>query len=173
MITAASLYSQANVTPEAFGINIVPPEVQGYEARKQLVLDYLETVIIPAANSEVSVPFTRASSGSGLPLSCEVILRRYPSIGIIGCDRVNEGLQLLYDEAVKSYARSEINKQVSSNSKSYDDDSDQDRKFADDKLDKLISSVQDIVTGESDIIDITPADLNAQNTQSVKTVFYF
>lgn len=148
MVTAESIYDEANIAPTDLGKKVVPASVRDPEEQRQLSIEHIRVRILPGAMSEVDVPLLKASRGYTLPFPDNVVLRKYPTLDTVQVANVNSSMQTLYDEAVKSYARAEIYKQVASQSKGYDEDSDTDRKTADAQLLKLLSSVDDILIGD-------------------------
>lgn len=173
MITAEQLYKQANINPTDFGEEIVPATVTNPSQQRDLAIAHIEALILPGAVSEVSVPLMMVSRGSDLPLPLEDIVARYPDLegDVDAQNAINASMQTLYDEAVTSYARSEINKQVSTNTKSYDEDSDQDRKQGDAKLQKLLDLVVSILAGTPDILPPENFATRPLPSVGVKTTF--
>jgi len=174
MITPEKLFSISNIVPSDFGKEVIPVDVTDPEEQMTLALAHISDVVLPGAESEVSVPVMRASEGYGIPLPESVVRTRYPNISDAGIASINSQLQTLYDEAVKSYARSEINKQVSSSSKGYDEDSDAGRETADAQLQKLLDTLTDILSA-SKVDNTSPEKLNSglQPSRSMKTSFTF
>lgn len=175
MVTAESIFTQANMVPTDFGKVIIPPTITIPSEQRDLALAHIEGKILPAATSEVLGPLMKASGGYFLPFPDSVIIRKYPlkegdPTGIVA---ITDQIQALYDAAVTAYAQSEINNQISTNQKSYDEDSSQDRKVADARLEKLLDMVNDIVFGSpepptatSGTIPDRRASLSVQNVYS-------
>lgn len=172
MITAEDLFKQANISPTDFGVDIVPPGTED-ELARVFAIEHIDELILPGAVGDVSVPFAQAANGYDLPLPLEVVMARYPRFTQNNVDAYNDQLQALYDAAVVSYARSEINKQVASNSGTYDQDADQDRKIGDQKLAKLIESVSDIVRYFEIGPGVGTKNRRAMPSMSVSTGFTF
>lgn len=173
MINAESIYVIANVSPTDFGVEVVPSIVVDPVIQRNLAVSYIDTNVLPSAISEVSVPFLKVSGGQQLPVPDDIILRRYPAMtDMDDRDAVNDMLQTLWDTAAKSFARAEINKLVATNAKAYDEDSDQDRRIANQQLKKLLEAVHDILTGEPN--QPLTGDLGSRSSSfSQNTVFGF
>lgn len=143
MVTAESIFEVANMEPGDFGRNIVDPDL-GDTAQLAAAIAHIQSKVLPAAIAEVALPFTSAAQGNSLPLPDEPLLKRYPTSSQEMRALVNSKLSDLYDATVTSYALSFIDKQISTNQKSYDEDSDSARKTADAQLKKLIDALADI-----------------------------
>lgn len=142
-ITAEDLYRQSEVRPSDFGKDIVPP--RGTEDEKRaLAVDHIEKKVLPLAIAEVEVPYLKASGGYSIPLPDAIVLARYPKMNPAGILSINAQLASLYDAAVLSYGRSEINKQINTNAAEYDKDSDQDRIQGNQRLEKLLCFITDL-----------------------------
>lgn len=135
MITAQRLIAAAQIKPVDLGIYLADSPSFADATREEIdaaeqfaLVQKVETEILPGAISEVRVPVFEAAS-----LGFEE-----GTTALIGA---GDDFNLLFDLAVLSYGRSEINKQIDSNSKTYDADSDQDRIQGNDRLKKLIASV--------------------------------
>ena len=105
---ATSLYKAASLDPAQFGAEIVDPESDATQQRQQ-VLDYIDSDVLPGAKSEVSVPFREAT---GYGTIVDFAAARFASLGDSARDALIAEGEALYDAAVKSYARSELNKTV-------------------------------------------------------------
>jgi hypothetical protein len=145
MLTAAALYKAASLDPAQFGPEIVDLESAADEQRQQ-VLDYIDSDILPGAKSEVSVPFREAT---GYGTVAEFVNVRFPSLSATAREELLTEGEALYDAAVKSYARSELNKVVDTDSEAYDKDSDQDRIQGNQRLAKLITWAQTVENSTS------------------------
>lgn len=148
-VTAEQVFLQSNIDAEEFGTQIIPTTLSADEKRQAAIL-HIDTNILPGAKSDVEIPVRKAARGNTLPLPTSLIKRKYPDLDEDGADNLNTQMQFLYDEAVKSYARSEVNKQVATNRQSYDEDADQDRKIADDRVAKLLMLLEDIFLAQDD-----------------------
>lgn len=134
MVTALSLYQASQLEPAALGEDII--DIDDTDAdQRSAAIDWVDSAILPGADSEVSVPFLRAT---GYDNVADFINLVFPSVASLTRTGWIAKGQALYDFAVTSYGRSEINKCINSNSKTYDDDSDQDRIQGNQRLQKLI-----------------------------------
>jgi hypothetical protein len=144
-ITAERLYQAAQLEPGDLGEDVVSPEL-GDEAQKQAALDWLTENVLPIADAEVSVPFLKVC---GYDTIAGFINGRFSSV--LEATRtgwIAKG-NALYDGAVLSYGRSEINKSIDSNDQSYDRDSDQDRIQGNQRLEKLLDWASALIESES------------------------
>lgn len=151
MLTAEQVYLQANINPSDFGTEIIPYDAVE-EDQKRLAIAHIETYILPAAVSNVEVPWLQVAHGSSLPFPLAVLVHKYPGVDQSRADEINLQLSNLRDSTILSYARSEIMKQVATNNKSYDTDSDQDRRNGDMKLAQLLDMVKTIVTANPGVV---------------------
>lgn len=153
-LTAEQLYQASQLEPADLGEDVVSPELDNEEA-KAAMLAWITANVLPGANAEVSVPFRRAS---GYGTVAEFIAARFPE------KTENEQAALttegvtLWDFAVRSYGRSEINKSINSSSETYDRDSDQDRIQGNQRLEKLLEWVA-VLKDESDSDGVTESVL--------------
>jgi hypothetical protein len=175
MITAQYLVDAVQLTPDMFG-SIIDSELSEDEQVAQL-LEHVQSNILEGAQSEVDAPLMQATGGYSVPLPDEVIERRFPALSEAQREAINATATRLYDLAMVSYARSEMNKQVASNAEAYDRDSDQDRIQGNQRLEKLIAFVTDIVFGAStdnpETIDVSATMPRASVTkQRVARWFY-
>src|SRR6185312_2600358 len=111
MITAESIFLAAKIEPVDFGKEVIPVNTP-VEEQRALAIAYIEQQILPGAISEVEVPLLKASGGNFLPFPDEVLSRKYPTYDQVAKDKINASLAKMVDEAVKSYARAEINLQT-------------------------------------------------------------
>jgi len=174
MITAASVYVRSNMSPSDLGEDIVPANLPTYADKKAAAINHIATEILPGAESEVLTPLLTASGGTGLPLSDAAIARRYPEVTDPSKrTAINTTLSTLYDNAVLSYARAELYKQISTTAKGYDEDAVDFRKTGDDQLKKLLAMVDDILHGEPESSSPESARGNSVSSTSVSTSFGF
>jgi hypothetical protein len=167
-VTAQQLYQAAQLEPSDLGEEIVPPR-DTEEEQKAKALAYVEANILPGAESEVAVPYNKASKGNPFPLPDALISAKWPNLDADGIARVSDNIARLYDDAVISYGISKINRQIDTASESSDKDAAQDRKDADAKLAKLIDTVTDILLGP-EVIATKNKERSPQSV-AVKTVF--
>jgi hypothetical protein len=143
-ITAERLYQAAQLEPGDLGEGVVDPELSD-EAQKLAALDWLSENVLPIADAEVSVPLLKVC---GYDTVTGFINGRFSSV--LEATRtgwIAKG-NALYDGAVLSYGRSEINKSIDSNDQSYDRDSDQDRIQGNQRLEKLLDWASALIESE-------------------------
>ena len=133
-ITAENLYQISQIEPASLGEEIINPEDDDSTQRVNAIT-WIGANILPGADSEVSIPLLKAT---GYDSVAGFINGRFADVdGDIRSGWITKG-EALYDAAVKSYGRSEINKCINSTSEIYDKDSDQDRIQGNQRLEKLI-----------------------------------
>jgi hypothetical protein len=143
-ITAERLFQAAQLEPGDLGEDVVSPEL-GDEAQKQATLDWLTENVLPIADAEVSVPLLKVC---GYDTVAGFINERFASVLQATRDGWIAKGNALYDGAVLSYGRSEINKSIDSNDQSYDRDSDQDRIQGNQRLEKLLDWASALIKSE-------------------------
>lgn len=172
-ITAEEVFLQANISPTDFGESVIDPEIEDEASQKEAAIAHIQTKILPGAVGDVQVPLMKVSRGNLLPLPATMISIRYPLLDDAGVSAFNDQLMTLFNEAVKSYARSEINKQIASNATAYDADADQDRRIGDQKLKKLMDAVTEIVGDGPDIPGSGSGLMRSVHSMGMKNVIEF
>lgn len=143
-LTASQLYNAAALEPTQLDEDIVSPSLND-AAKKAAAIDYLESDVLPGALAEVAIPLRHATGYGSITA---LIAGTYPdATAEVQAALVAEG-EPLFDAAVKSYGRSEINKLIDSNDASYDRDSDQDRIQGNQRLEKLLQWAALMVAGD-------------------------
>lgn len=149
-ITAENLYQASQLEPADLGEDIINVDDSDADQRAAAIA-WIDANVLPIADSEVSVPLLKAT---GYDNVTAFINGAFPlADSIIRADWIVKG-EALYGGAVTSYGRSEINKCINSTSKTYDQDSDQDRIQGNQRLQKLIAWVMALIetqgTGEAE-----------------------
>ncbi len=144
-LDANSIYKAASLDPAQFGAEIVDPESEADEQRQQ-VLDYIDSDVLPGAKSEVSVPFREVT---GYGTIADFAAARFADLGDSARNALIAEGEALYDTAVKSYARSELNKTIDTDAEAYDKDSDQDRIQGNQRLEKLLVWARTVMKSDS------------------------
>lgn len=140
-LTTAQIWAAVSLDPSH--LNIYNDDEAAAQAAAIALLD---TWRVPQlANAEVAVPVKAASGSYGWPLPDDVILARYPAYTSAQIATELSEFADLYDGAVVSYARWEINKRVFSDSDEYDEDADESRQEGDAQLKKLVGAITPFV----------------------------
>jgi hypothetical protein len=166
-ITAERLFQASQIEPADLGEDVVDPELSD-EAQKQAALDWLTEKVLPIADSEVSVPLLKVSGHDSI---AGFINGRFTSVSQVAREGWIAKGNALYDGAVLSYGRSEINKSINSNDQSYDRDSDQDRIQGNQRLQKLLDWASALIetNAAGDAVGIPRLqDLHSQSVRVVK-----
>jgi len=131
-LSAREVYDAAQLTPAFFGTAI---DFSGMPQEQEAqALAYIKTEVLPGAEAEVSVPVREVLVNFSVALDDDGITLIFGTVAV-------EVLKL-WNFAVLSFARSELNKRVASSLAEYDKDSDQDRIQGNQRLQKLIAFVQ-------------------------------
>lgn len=153
MITPEILYQAAQIEPASLGEDIINPEDDESTQRTNAIA-WIGTNVLPGADAEVSVPFLKVTGYDNVK---DFVNGAFPKVAQdVRNGWISKG-EALYDAAVKSYGRSEINKCINSMSETYDRDSDQDRIQGNQRLEKLLEwstvllQTQGQGSGESDL----------------------
>lgn len=134
-VSAERLYQASQLHPSMLGEDIIDRDADE-EAQREAAIAWIESTILDGADAEVSIPLDTISGYDTLE---ELVAAALPTAtSEARARRVLKG-EKLYDLAVLSYARSEINKSIASNAPSYDKDADQDRIQGNDRLKKLLA----------------------------------
>lgn len=133
-LTAEQLYKAAQLEPSSFGARIVDPQLSESE-QEAVAVSYISTDVLPGAKAEVSVPFRQRTGANNVRAFLEA---RFTTLDLTTREELISEGEALFDAAVKSYGRSELNKIVASNAAEYDKDSDQDRIQGNQRLAKLL-----------------------------------
>lgn len=133
-VTAERLCQQSNLEPRDLDESIIDVDATDAD-QKTAMIAWVNLNVLPIADGEVSIPLLKAT---GYDTVDGFIDNRFPTVD----NTIRSGWKLkgdaLYDGAVLSYGRSEINKCINSTSDEYDKDSDQDRIQGNQRLEKLI-----------------------------------
>lgn len=143
-ITAERLYQASQIEPSDLGEAIVSPDDDDATQLAE-ALSWLSDNVLPIADAEVSVPFLKVC---GYDTVAGFVNGRFAAV--LEATRtgwIAKG-SALYDGAVLSYGRSEINKSINSNDQSYDRDSDQDRIQGNQRLEKLLEWASVLIESE-------------------------
>lgn len=133
-ITAERLLQASQLEPSDLGEEIVSPDDDA-TTQMAAALAWLTANVLPIADAEVSVPFLKVT---GYDTIAGFIDGRFADVeSETRAGWIAKG-DALYDGAVLSYGRSEINKSINSSSDVYDRDSDQDRIQGNQRLEKLL-----------------------------------
>ena len=163
-ITVERLHQASQIEPADLGEEIVDPEISD-AAQHAAMLAWLDENVLQVADSEVSVPLMKVT---GYDDVAGFINGRFPDLAEVTREQWIAKGNALYDGAVLSYGRSEINKCINSNSEAYDKDSDQDRIHGNQRLQKLLDWAQILIeTGGSGSSGNNGSVINAY-TQTVR-----
>lgn len=144
-ITVERLHQASQLEPADLGEEIIDPDLSE-SAQHAAMLVWLDGVL-QIADAEVSVPLLKIT---GYDTVAGFINGRFPLVSVETRNGWISKGNALYDGAVLSYGRSEINKCINSNSEHYDKDSDQDRIQGNQRLQKLLDWAQILIeTGGS------------------------
>lgn len=168
-ITAEVLYQASQLEPADLGEDIIDPD-EGEPQQKAAAIAWVAANVLPIAESEVGVPLLKVTGYDNI---ADFIGGRFPGVG----PTVREGWiargNSLYDGAVLSYGRSEINKCINSTSETYDRDSDQDRIQGNQRLAKLLEWAEILIrTGGHGSAHANDAGRNIAST-SIRNVFVY
>jgi hypothetical protein len=153
-LTAQAVYNAAQLTPSFFGSAVDVDATE--EDQLAQALSYIETEVLPGARAEISLPVRRALGNMTSPLDDAGLEALF---GVVAPE-----VKALWDAAETSYARSELNKRVSSNSTNYDQDSDQDRIQGNQRLQKLLDWIAEWRSYRSEAPDANdiPVSMNVE-----------
>jgi hypothetical protein len=144
-VTAEGLYLAASLDPTQFDEDIISPELDE-AGQKAALIAHINTSILPGAKSEVSIPFRRVT-GYGMVAD---FVNNHTRFALLSSDEksalIAEG-EPLYDLAVVSYGRSELEKQVDTDAAEYDKDSAENRVQGNNRLQKLLDWATDVISG--------------------------
>lgn len=145
-VDAERLCQQSNLEPTDLDESIISPDD---DAATQLAAmnAWVDANILPIADGEVSVPLLEAT---GYDTVDDFIDQRFPAVSSTVRTGWKTKGNALYDGAVLSYGRSEINKSINSMSTEYDKDSDQDRIQGNQRLQKLINWATALIQTQGD-----------------------
>jgi len=166
-VTAERLCQQSNLEPTDLDESIVSPDDD--ESGQLAAMEaWVEENVLPIADGEVSVPLLKAT---GFDTVDDFIDQRFSSVS----DDVRTGWKekgnALYDGAVISYGRSEINKCINSTSDEYDKDSDQDRIQGNQRLQKLVEWATTLIETQGQGDASQEVTLNNSSSAQVKAVW--
>lgn len=145
-VSAERLCQQSNLEPTDLDESIINPDD---DASIQLaaMIAWVDANVLPIADGEVSVPLLETT---GYDTVDDFIDQRFASISSTVRSGWKTKGNALYDGAVLSYGRSEINKSINSTSSTYDQDSDQDRIQGNQRLQKLINWATTLIQTQGD-----------------------
>lgn len=145
------------------GEDIVDPSTD-FEDQKLAVFAWLDVNVLPIADAEVSVPLLRVT---GLDSVADFV-NSFTAVAQAQRDAwILKGASL-YDGAVLSYGRSEINKTIDSNAEGYDKDSDQDRIQGNQRLAKMLEWATALIASNSTTGNSSDDVSSAPVSQSVR-----
>lgn len=143
-VTPERLLQASQLAPDMLGADAVDPDATA-EEQKQAALDWLRDNVLPLADAEVAVPLLEAT---GYDTVADFVNGRFPDSSNIAQATRDKWIakgESLYDAAVLSYARSEVNKSIASSAEEYDRDSDQDRIQGNQRLEKLLTWARTLI----------------------------
>jgi len=145
-ITAERLCQQSNLEPTDLDESIIDPDDNASD-QQLAMLEWIDANVLSIADGEVSVPLLETT---GYDTVDDFIDQRFPKVSIVVRTGWKTKGNALYDGAVLSYGRSEINKCVNSTADEYDKDSDQDRIQGNQRLQKLIEWAMTLIKTQGD-----------------------
>lgn len=151
-ITALRLIQASQIDRSSLG-DIVPSTLSD-DAAQAALIDWVEENPLAIAVAEVAVPFQKVTGYVSVP---SFVNGRFPHVPDDERTLAIQSFQALWDGAVLSYGRSELNKVIDSNSETYDKDSDQDRIQGNQRLQKLLDGASSMIANQGQPVPL-PSD---------------
>lgn len=142
-LTAKQMYLAAGIRSEQFQYFLVEDNAKDntedpltQEDKREAVIQYIKDNVLPGAIGEVAIAL-RSASGSGSVE--EMVECRFPDISKEEADQLISEGEALFDSAVRSLGRAEIEEVIASDRPIHNETSSVNRREAKEKIDRLIA----------------------------------